>query len=313
MINTVTFPGLGFEFELNRVAFSLFGKDVYWYGIIIACGFLLAVLYCYRKAQQFAVDREKLMDMLFFAVPACIIGARLYYVIFYLSLYVDAEGRFDWGKAVAIWDGGLAIYGAVIAAILTVAIYCKVRKEPFWRYTDVGCLGVLIGQLIGRWGNFVNVEAYGGVTTAPWRMCAPKIAQELLNQGLVDAAGYQQVIDGTLGVHPTFLYESLWNLLGLALLILMAKKWRKFDGQIFLSYLLWYGVGRAVIEGLRTDSLYFFGTGLRTSQLVGILSAAVAVVLMIIRAKTAGPATVPAQKRPKQEAEQEDRANGDQN
>lgn len=293
MTNTVSFPGLGLEFELNRVAFNLFGKNVYWYGVIIACGFLLAVIYCYHKAPQFAVDREKLMDMLFFAVPACIIGARAYYVIFYPSLYIDASGHFDWGKAVAIWDGGLAIYGAVIVAVITVAIYCKARKQPFWRYADVGCYGVLIGQLIGRWGNFVNVEAYGGVTTLPWRMCSPSIAGELLSKGLVDAAGYQQILDGTLGVHPTFLYESLWNLLGLLLLILVAKKWRKFDGQIFLSYLLWYGVGRTIIEGLRTDSLYFFGTPLRSSQLVGIVSAAAAVVLMVARAKTAGPATPP--------------------
>ncbi len=321
MTNTVSFPGLGMEFELDRVAFNLFGKDVYWYGIIIACGFLLAVLYCYRKAPQFAVDREKLMDMLFFAVPACIIGARAYYVIFFPSLYVDEAGRFDWGKAVAIWDGGLAIYGAVIVAIITVAIYCKARKQPFWRYADVGCYGVLIGQLIGRWGNFVNVEAYGGVTTLPWRMCSPSIARDLLGQGLVDAAGYQRILDGTLGVHPTFLYESLWNLLGLVLLILIAKKWRKFDGQIFLGYLLWYGVGRTFIEGLRTDSLYFFGTPLRSSQIVGIVSAAVAIVLMVVRAKTAGPATPPITvKNTKQgqeqsaedDGEQEERDHGDQ-
>lgn len=294
MTNVVSFPGLGLEFELNRVAFSLFGKDVYWYGIIIAVGFVMAVVYCYYfRTAKFGVDREKIFDLLFFAVPAAIIGARAYYVIFYLDQYVDSEGHFQWGEAIAIWDGGLAIYGGLIAAVVTAIIYCKVRKQPFWSYADVGCYGFLIGQLIGRWGNFVNVEAFGGVTDLPWRMCSPSIANYLYYKGEADLETYYQILDGTLGVHPTFFYESLWNILGFVLLILLARKGRKFDGQIFLSYVVWYGVGRTIIEGLRTDSLYFFNTGLRTSQLVGIISAVAAIVLMIVRAKTAGPATPP--------------------
>ena len=291
MTNLVTFPGLGLEFELNRVAFTLFGKEIYWYGIIIACGFLLAVLFCFRLAHRFGVDREKLMDMLFFAVPACIVGARAYYVIFHPSVCFNPDGSFSLYRTVAIWDGGLAIYGAIILAVVTVAVYCKVRRQSFWDYADVGCYGVLIGQMIGRWGNFVNVEAFGGVTDLPWRMSAQSIADYLWNQGYVDAQTYQQVLDGTLGVHPTFLYESLWNLLGLGLLLLLARQGRRFSGQIFLCYVIWYGVGRTVIEGLRTDSLYFFGTALRSSQLVGVLSAAAALVLLIVRARTAGPAT----------------------
>lgn len=294
MSNIVTFPGLGLEFELNPIAFTVFGWPVHWYGVIIASGFLLAVLYGYWRAPRFGVDQEKLMDMLFFAVPLCIIGARIYYVIFYLSLYIDPDGSFNWGKAVAIWDGGLAIYGAVIAAILTVAVYCKVRKQNFWNYTDIGCFGMLIGQLVGRWGNFVNVEAYGGVTSLPWRMCSESIANELWWKGLLESeAEYQSILDGTLGVHPTFLYESLWNLLGLIILVLIARKGRKFNGQMFLSYIVWYGLGRAVIEGMRTDSLYFFNTGIRTSQMLGLASAAAAAVVMAIRFKTAGPATPP--------------------
>lgn len=293
MTTTVTFPGLGLELELNRVAFSLFGKEIYWYGIIIACGFLLAVAYCYRQAPKFAVNPGKLMDMLYFAVPACVIGARAYYVIFYPSLYKNADGSFSWSKAIAIWDGGLAIYGMVIVAIITVAVYCKVRKQSFLRYCDVGSYGVLIGQLVGRWGNFVNVECYGGVTAAPWRMCSPKIAAELLEKGLVDSSGYEQVLSGVLGVHPTFLYESLWNLLGFVLMVIMAKKFRKFDGQSFVGYLIWYGAGRAVIEGMRTDSLYFFGTGLRSSQLVGVVSLVAGIILAVIFAKTQSPATQP--------------------
>ena len=289
----MTFPGLGLEFELNPIAFSVFGWDVHWYGVIIACGFLLAVAYCYWRAPRFGVDQEKLIDMLFFAVPLCIIGARAYYVIFNPAVCFDADGSFSLYNMIAIWDGGLAIYGAIIMAILTVAVYCKVRRQNFWNYTDIGCFGVLIGQLVGRWGNFVNVEAFGGVTDLPWRMCSPSIADYLLQHGLVDEAAYQQVLDGTLGVHPTFFYESMWNLLGFILLVLIARKGRKFNGQLFLSYVVWYGVGRAVIEGLRTDSLYFFGTGLRSSQILGLASALVAIVVMAIRFRTAGPPTPP--------------------
>ena len=293
MSKIVTFPGLGLEFELNPIAFSVFGWDVHWYGVIIACGFLLAVAYCYWRAPRFGVDQEKLIDMLFFAVPLCIIGARAYYVIFNPAVCFNADGSFSLYNTIAIWDGGLAIYGAIIMAILTVAVYCKVRRQNFWDYTDIGCFGVLIGQLVGRWGNFVNVEAFGGVTDLPWRMCSPSIADYLLQHGLVDEAAYQQVLDGTLGVHPTFFYESMWNLLGFILLVLIARKGRKFNGQLFLSYVVWYGVGRAVIEGLRTDSLYFFGTGLRSSQILGLASALVAIVVMAIRFRTAGPPTPP--------------------
>lgn len=293
MSKIVIFPGLGLEFELNPIAFSVFGWDVHWYGVIIVCGFLLAVAYCYWRAPRFGVDQEKLIDMLFFAVPLCIIGARAYYVIFNPAVCFNADGSFSLYNTIAIWDGGLAIYGAIIMAILTVAVYCKVRRQNFWDYTDIGCFGVLIGQLVGRWGNFVNVEAFGGVTDLPWRMCSPSIADYLLQHGLVDEAAYQQVLDGTLGVHPTFFYESMWNLLGFILLVLIARKGRKFNGQLFLSYVVWYGVGRAVIEGLRTDSLYFFGTGLRSSQILGLASALVAIVVMAIRFRTAGPPTPP--------------------
>ena len=291
MSKIVTFPGLGLEFELNPIAFSVFGWDVHWYGVIIACGFLLAVAYCYWRAPRFGVDQEKLIDMLFFAVPLCIIGARAYYVIFNPAVCFNADGSFSLYNTIAIWDGGLAIYGAIIMAILTVAVYCKVRRQNFWDYTDIGCFGVLIGQLVGRWGNFVNVEAFGGVTDLPWRMCSPSIADYLLQHGLVDEAAYQQVLDGTLGVHPTFFYESMWNLLGFILLVLIARKGRKFNGQLFLSYVVWYGVGRAVIEGLRTDSLYLFSTGIRVSQLVAIVSflAAAGILAWVLLKKKPAP------------------------
>lgn len=286
MTNIVSFPGLGLEFELDRVAFTLLGRNIYWYGIIIACGFLLAVAYAMWKAPKYRIDPDKIIDMLFFAVPLCIIGARAYYVIFNPSICFDPEGSFSFYRMIALWDGGLAIYGAVIVAIVVVLVYCKIRRQSFWDYADLCILGVMIGQSIGRWGNFVNVEAYGSVTAAPWRMCSKSIANYLWNHGYIVTEGeYQTILDGYQGVHPTFFYESMWNLLGFIILALLARKGRKVKGQTFAGYLIWYGLGRTVIEGLRTDSLYFFSTGIRTSQMVGIISVIAGVVLLVVRMK----------------------------
>lgn len=277
MTHTVVFPGLGLQLELNPIAFTLFGWPIHWYGIIIAAGFLLAVAYCSHISPRFGIRQDDLVDLLIFAVPLGIVGARLYYIIFYLDLYRTAEGGLDWGAMVRIWDGGLAIYGGVIMALLVTVAVCRFKKLPFFAMADVGVFGLLIGQAIGRWGNFVNVEAYGGETTLPWRM------------GIVEytASGAARYLE----VHPTFLYESLWNLVGLAVLIVVAKKWRKFDGQMFWSYLVWYGVGRGFIEGLRTDSLYFFGTGIRVSQMVGFASALLgaAVLIWMLAVRRPGP------------------------
>ena len=294
MINTVTFPGLGLEFELNRVAFSVFGHNIYWYGVIIAAGFLLAVVFGLRNAPKFGLNPDDIVDAIFYVVPSAIVGARLYYVIFNPSVCYTAGGSFSLLRAIAFWDGGLAIYGGVIATVVSALIFCKVRKVDFWSGMDITSYGLLIGQLIGRWGNFVNVEAYGGLTGLPWRMCSESIANELWRDGLLESAqDYEGILDGTLGVHPTFLYESLWNLLGLGLLLLMMRKGRKFNGQMFLSYVIWYGLGRAAIEGLRTDSLYFFGTPIRSSQMLGILSALAGIALFVVRLKTAGPPSPP--------------------
>lgn len=268
MINTVSFPGLGLEFELNRVAVSLFGHNIYWYGVIIATGFLLAVAFGLWKAPRFGLDPDAIVDAIFYVVPSAIIGARLYYVIFNPAVCFDADGSFSLLRMIAFWDGGLAIYGGVIATVISALLFCKVRKVDFWSGMDITCYGLLIGQLIGRWGNFVNVEAYGGETDLPWRM------------GIETAQGYWEV-------HPTFLYESLWNLLGFFLLLLVLRKGlRKFDGMLFLLYLAWYGFGRGLIEGLRTDSLYFFDTGLRVSQLLGFASCVLALLLLVWKLKS---------------------------
>ncbi len=266
-MNTVTFPGFGISVHVSSVAFHIFGWPIRWYGIIIALGFLAAVFYCCKKAPRYGIRQDDIIDMLLYAVPFCIIGARLYYVIFYLDRYRRSDGSLDFAAMLRIWDGGVAIYGAVIVAIVVVALFCKKRKISFFAFADLGCQGLFIGQMVGRWGNFVNVECYGGPTGLPWRM------------GIYDTVeGVYQYME----VHPTFLYESLWNLVGLLLLALVLEKHRKFDGQLFFTYMGWYGLGRAWIEGLRTDSLYFFSTGLRVSQVLAILFFAASVVILIL-------------------------------
>ena len=274
MINTVSFPGLGLEFTLNRVAFTIpvLDRPVYWYGVIITCGLVLAVYLCIRWGRRFGISEDNIIDMMLFAVPAALVAVRVYYVVFNLDIYRRADGSLDWGYILDYSDGGLAIYGAIISSAIVLLIFCRVKKLSFLAYADLGVHGLFIGQLIGRWGNFMNVEAYGGVTALPWRMCGPSIAEEMLRNGFVDQAGCEAILSGTLGVHPTFLYESVWNLAGLIMVYLMGRK-RKFDGQCFLFYFFWYGLGRTWIEGLRTDSLYLFGWELfgvpiRVSQLL---------------------------------------------
>lgn len=286
MTNLVSFPGLGLEFELNRVAFTILGRPIYWYGVIIGCGFLLAVVLCCRWAPRFGINSDQIMDMLIFAVPMALVGLRTYYVVFYLDLYRRADGSLDWGAIFRVTDGGLAIYGGIIACAITLLVFCRVRKISFMAFADLGVQGLLIGQCIGRWGNFMNVEAFGSVTQVPWRMCSESIAQWLLAREYVDQAGCQAILEGTLGVHPTFFYESVWNFAGIFLVYFLGKYARKYDGQLFFTYVLWYGLGRTWIEGMRTDSLYFFGLELfgmpiRTSQVLAAVSALAALGLLI--------------------------------
>lgn len=266
-MSTIRFPGLGLTLHLNRVALSLGNFHIYWYGVIIALGAVLAVLFCMKKGERLGIQGNDFLDVLLFALPGGIVGARLYYIIFNPSLYVKAGGRIDLGACLNIHKGGLAIYGGILAGTLIVFLVSRHKKIPFPAMVDLCTFGLLIGQIAGRWGNFVNVEAYGGETDLPWRM------------GIETAQGY-------LEVHPTFLYESLWNLLGFFLLLLVLEKGlRKFDGMLFLLYLAWYGFGRGLIEGLRTDSLYFFTTGIRVSQLLGFASCALALFLLFWKLK----------------------------
>ncbi len=282
MINTVSFPGLGLEFTLDRVAFTIpvLGRPVYWYGVIITGGLILAVYLCSRWGRRFGISEDNIIDMMLFAVPAALVAIRVYYVVFNLDIYRRVDGSLNWGAIFNYSDGGLAIYGAIISSAIVLWLFCRKKKLSFLAYADLGVHGLFIGQLIGRWGNFMNAEAYGGATALPWRMCGPSIAAEMLQKGYVDQAGYESILSGALGVHPTFFYESAWNFAGLIMVYLIGKK-RKFDGECFLFYFFWYGLGRAWIEGLRTDSLYLFGWELfgapiRVSQLLAAATCLIA-------------------------------------
>lgn len=282
MSNAVSFPGLGLEFTLNRVAFTIpfLDRPVYWYGVIITTGLILAVYLCSRWGRRFGITEDSILDMMFIAVPVALVAIRVYYVVFNLDIYKKADGSLNWPAIFRYSDGGLAIYGAIISSAIVLLIFCHARKLSFLAYADLGVHGLFIGQMIGRWGNFMNVEAYGGATALPWRMCGPSIAEEMLSGGFVDQAGYQAILSGTLGVHPTFFYESAWNFVGLIAVYWIGRK-RKFDGECFLFYFFWYGLGRAWIEGLRTDSLYLFGWELfgapiRVSQLFALITCVIA-------------------------------------
>ena len=254
----ITFPNLGIEINPSPVAFTVFGKDIYWYGIIIAAGFLLAVFYMLSRAKDFGVTQDDVLDMILWAAPIGVVCARLYYCIFYWELYAD-----DPISILYIWEGGLAIYGGIIGGAITLLVVAKHKKIPATVLLDVAGMGVIIGQLVGRWGNFMNREAHGAVTDA------------FLKMGLQDVSGVVTYY------HPTFLYESVWNLTGFVVLHFLSKK-RKFDGQMFLAYLAWYGAGRMVIEGLRTDSLWL--GPVRVSQLLAAVTMLLALGILLYHA-----------------------------
>ncbi len=280
MISNVQFPGLGLELEVNRVAMQIFGIDIYWYGILIALGMLLGFMFAIWKSRSFGVDDDRLIDVIFVCAIAGIIGARVFYVIFAPFKYDSIWQMIDFR------DGGLAIYGTVIAAFITAIFMCKWRKVPLLPALDIASMGFLIGQSIGRWGNFVNQEAFGTNTNLPWGMISENTTNYLTytQQTLADAG---ITVDPNLPVHPTFLYESLWCALGFVVLFLYSKK-RKFNGEITLLYIIWYGAERAIVEGLRTDSLNTI-FGIRISQAIAIVSCLIAFVIWFaMRKKYAG-------------------------
>ena len=266
MTDVISFPGLGLEFEINRIAFSIGSIDSYWYAVIIATGFLLAIGFVFKNCKRFGIDSDRAIDVIFFAMILGIIGARAYYVIFQWDMYKD-----NLAEIFNIRGGGLAFYGGIIGGIIGLLIGCKLRDQKLLPFLDLAGGAMLIGQGIGRWGNFVNSEAFGCNTTLPWGMTSPKIQAYIVNHS-TEAIG--AVMDPDIPVHPTFLYESLWCALGLLVFCFVMKK-RKFDGQMFLFYLFWNGFGRMMIEGLRTDSLMI--GPFRVSQLLGAVMAVFAV------------------------------------
>ncbi len=276
MINNVQFPHLGIELEVNRVAFTLGDINIYWYGICIALGMLLAIIFGLRISKNFGINDDYFLDVIIASVFMGIVGARAYYVIF---SPVEYDNIID---MITIRDGGLAIYGGIILGFITAFLTCKWRKLSYFATADICAMGLLIGQGIGRWGNFFNQEAFGDNTNSIFGMISENTTAYLtFKQDALAQNGI--IVDPSLPVHPTFLYESVWCLLGFVLLFLYIKK-RKFNGEIFLLYIMWYGIERAIVEGLRTDSLEFFA-GLRVSQILAILSAAIALIIYFILRK----------------------------
>lgn len=273
----VYFEGLGIDFDLPSVAFTVFGHDVNFYGLIIAFGFMLAVVYGGRKAYKWKMSLDGMTDVLIWGTIFGIICARLYYVAFEWSYYKDHLIEIP-----QIWNGGIAIYGGIIGALIGAAIGCKTGKINFPNLLDIGGVSLLIGQGIGRWGNFFNQEAFGtNTTTAPFRMWSLKIHDTLeLSADALAAKGME--VNPDLPVHPTFLYESVWCILGFFVLDYILRKHRKFKGEVFMLYGIWYGIERAVVEGLRTDSLYIGDTTLRVSQLLSVIIVAVFLAAFII-------------------------------
>lgn len=256
----ITFPGLGLRLDPST-GFAIGSFEIRWYGVIIALGLCLAVLYCGKRSRQFGISEDDLIDGVLTVTPFAIICARAYYCIFSWEQYADNPI-----SCLYIWEGGLAIYGGVIGAVIGVLVLCKIKKISAPALLDLVCLGFLIGQCVGRWGNFFNREAFGAETDSFLRM-------GLLN-GLTGTVTYY---------HPTFLYESVWNLAGFVFLHFISRR-RKYDGQVALLYVAWYGLGRAWIEGLRTDSLYIPHTDFRVSQLLAAATCLVAVTVLLVQA-----------------------------
>ena len=253
----ISFPGLGIDIDPIR-QFSIGPLTIHLYGVVIAFGLVLATMYCMRRSREFGLTEDHVLDGVLWITPFAILCARAYYCAFSWELYAD-----DPISVLYIWKGGIAIYGGVLGAIVGMIVFCRIKKISLGATLDLVLMGFLIGQAIGRWGNFFNREAFGAET------------ESFLRMGLLNA------LTGEITYHhPTFLYESVWNALGFVILHFLSKK-REFDGQIALGYAFWYGLGRTFIEGLRTDSLYIPGTELRVSQLLAALSCLAAAAVLV--------------------------------
>lgn len=240
---------------MDPVAFEILGLEIRWYGILIASGVLLGTILALREAKRIGFNEELILDLLIWEVPLCLVGARLYYVIFSWDLYRDNPI-----EALNIRHGGLAIHGAIITAIIVAIIFTKIKRVNFWTIADICAPSIILGQAIGRWGNYINQEAYGGPTDLPWGI----------------------MVNGV-KVHPTFLYESIWNLLVFFFLLWYRKNKRKEDGEVFLLYLSLYSFIRFFIEGLRTDSLMW--GQFRVAQIVSLIGFFIPLIIFYIKRK----------------------------
>lgn len=283
MTESINFPNLGIYLEHVGQKISIFGFDIAYYGMIIGIGILAGVLMAVKEAKRTKQNPETYYDLALYAVIFSIIGARLYYVAFSWDLYKD-----DLLSILNLREGGLAIYGGVIAAMITVFVFSRRRKISFGLLVDTAGLGLILGQIIGRWGNFFNREAFGEYTNNLFAMQLP-IDAVRASDITEKMREHIEVINGIefIQVHPTFLYESVWNI-GVLIILLLWRKHKKFNGEIFLMYLFGYGVGRFWIEGLRTDQLQFFN-GVAVSQVLAAVLVVVSAVLLVVGRKKIVP------------------------
>ncbi len=275
--NEITFPELGIDLHVNSTAFSIGGLDIQWYGILITLGLVLAMIYAFTQVKKYGLHPDKVLDCIIGGIIGGVVGARAYYVLLNWDNYAG-----DWKSIVNIREGGLAIYGGIIGAFLAGFLVAKIRKVKFLPLMDIVGIGFLLGQGIGRWGNFFNQEAFGCNTDSIFGMSGGRIQEWITDQypSTTYFANFGIALDASQPVHPCFLYESVWCLLGFVLLTIFAKKIRRYDGQIFLIYICWYGAERAVVEGLRTDSLVI--GNVRISQLLAICCVVVSIILQIV-------------------------------
>lgn len=275
--NEIQFPELGIDLHVDSTAFSIFGIDIQWYGLLITCGLLLAMLYAFRNMRSYGIHPDRAIDAIIGGIIGAIVGARAYYVILEWDSYAG-----DWKRIFNLRLGGLAIYGGLIGALAVGCLIAKIRKVRLLPLLDLCGAGFLLGQGIGRWGNFFNQEAFGCNTDFIFGMTGGRI-QNWISDVYPTTTFYHnfgETLDAATPVHPCFLYESVWCLIGFVLLAICGKKWRKFDGQIFLMYIGWYGLGRFFIEGLRVDSLVI--GNMRISQMVAGICVVVSVILLIV-------------------------------
>ncbi len=275
----IWFPNLGIQIkELSNVAFSIFGIDVYWYGVIIGTGIILSLFLALYEAKRTNQNPENYMDFTMIAIVVCVICARLYYVIFSWDYYSQ-----HLSEIFAIRNGGLAIYGGIIGGVLTAYFYTKAKKLNFWLFADTAAPSLLLGQIIGRWGNFFNREAFGGYTDGIFAMRYMKDQVSHISQSVLDKVVNINGVE-YIQVQPTFLYESFWNLCVFIILMVLKRK-KKFDGEIFGLYIIGYALGRVWIEGLRTDQLIIGSTGIPVSQLLSAFLIVVGIVIIYLRNK----------------------------